>query len=111
MFSETHFHSNTHEVLTIASGSAKCCFGGERNEGRVEPILEVGDVIIVPAGVGHRLLEDYGGFQMVGSYPKGKTWDMCYGKAAEDQKIKQIESVGWFTRDPIYGDEGPSLEI
>jgi len=111
MFSETHFHSNTHEVLCIASGSAKCCFGGEQNEGRIEPVLEKGDVVIMPAGVGHRLLEDYGSFQMVGSYPKGKSWDMCYGKTGEEEQVKQIETLGWFKRDPIYGDDGPSLQV
>jgi uncharacterized protein YjlB len=78
MYSETHFHSTTHEVLAIFSGSAKCCFGGEENPGRVEPVLSEGDVVVVPAGVGHRLLEDYGGFQMVGSYPKGHDWDVSH---------------------------------
>ncbi|KAI1611365.1 RmlC-like cupin domain-containing protein [Exophiala viscosa] len=111
MFTETHFHSTTHEVLSIASGSAKCCFGGEKNEGRVEPVLEEGDVVIVPAGVGHRLLEDYGGFNMVGSYPTGKSWDMCYGRAGEESKVKAIEDLGWFRQDPIYGDDGPSLDV
>ena len=111
MFSETHFHSTTHEVLSIASGSAKCCFGHEHNEGRIEPVLTKGDVVIIPAGVGHRLLEDYGDFQMVGSYPKGKSWDMCYGRDGEDEKVKLINNLGWFQRDPIYGDNGPSLDV
>ncbi|KIV81064.1 hypothetical protein PV11_08515 [Exophiala sideris] len=111
MFTETHFHSTTHEVLSIASGSAKCCFGGEQNEGRVEPVLEEGDVVIVPAGVGHRLLEDYGGFNMVGSYPVGKSWDMCYGRAGEESKVRAIGDLGWFEQDPIYGDDGPSLKV
>lgn len=111
MFSETHFHSTTHEVLSIASGSAKCCFGGEKNEGRVEPVLEAGDVVIVPAGVGHRLLKDHGGFQMVGSYPTGKSWDMCYGREGEESKVKNIGDLGWFSKDPIYGDDGPSLQV
>lgn len=109
MYSDTHFHSTTHEVLSIASGSAKCCFGGEDNPDRVEPVLKKGDVVVVPAGVGHRLLEDYGGFQMVGSYPVGNHWDMCYGKAGEEAKVKKIETLGWLHRDPIYGDEGPAL--
>ena len=111
MYSETHFHSNTHEVLSIVSGSAKCCFGGEGNKGRVEPVLEAGDVVIVPAGVGHRLLEDYGNFQMVGAYPTGKGWDMCYGRSGEEQKVSSIDKLGWFQRDPIYGDDGPSLHL
>lgn len=110
MFSETHFHSTTHEVLGIASGSARCCFGGEKNEGRVEPVLQKGDVVIIPAGVGHRLLEDYGGFQMVGSYPEGKAWDMCYGRSGEEDNVRKIGGLGWFKRDPIYGDDGPCLD-
>jgi len=67
-------------------------------------------VVIVPAGVGHRLLGDFGsGFEMIGSYPKGKNWDMCYGKKGEEGKVKGISSLGWFERDPLYGDEEPSL--
>jgi len=87
--------------IHTSTGSAKCCFGGEENEGRVEPILKQGDVVIVPAGAGHRLLEDYGDFQMVGSYLKGKTWNMCYGKVGEEEQVKQIESLVWFQRDPM----------
>jgi uncharacterized protein YjlB len=110
MYSETHFHSTTHEVLVIASGKAKCCFGGEENPGRLELQLEIGDVVIVPAGVAHRLLEDYGQFQMIGSYPKGKDWDMCYGRFDEKEKVKSIKDLAWFERDPVYGDIGPTLD-
>jgi uncharacterized protein YjlB len=110
MYSDTHFHSTGHEVLCIASGSAKYCFGGEQNEGRIEPVLERGDVVVVPAGVGHSLLEEHGGFQMVGFYPVSQNWDMCYGRVGEEEKVKGIADLAWFDRDPIYGDGGPSLE-
>ncbi|KAE8444504.1 hypothetical protein EG329_000488 [Mollisiaceae sp. DMI_Dod_QoI] len=110
MYSTTHFHSNTHEVLCISSGRAKLCFGGEDNPERVEPLVQKGDVIIVPAGVGHRLLDDFSsGFEMVGSYPQGKQWDMCYGKKEEESKVKGIADLNWFEKDPLYGDEGPVL--
>lgn len=111
MYSDTHFHSTTHEVLVIASGSAKCCFGGEENPDRVEPVLSTGDVVVVPAGVGHRLLEDHGGFQMIGSYPVGKSWDMCYGRAGEEKQVEGISKLGWFEKDPIYGEDGPALHV
>lgn len=66
MYSTSHFHSTSHEVLGIASGKARLCFGHEDNEKRVEEVLSKGDVIVVPAGVAHRLLEDLdGGFEMV----------------------------------------------
>lgn len=111
MYNTTHFHSTTHEVLCVVSGRAKLCFGGEENPGRVEAELKKGDVIIIPAGVGHRLLQDLdGGFEMVGSYPKGEYWDMCYGMEDEKAKIEGIKDLGWFEKDPIYGVEGPALE-
>ncbi|PSS25735.1 hypothetical protein M430DRAFT_33337 [Amorphotheca resinae ATCC 22711] len=106
MYTKTHFHSTTHEVLCVSSGRAKLCFGGEENPSRVEASVQKGDVIIIPAGVGHRLLKDFNGdFEMVGSYPKGKSWDMCYGREDELQKVKEISSLGWFEKDPLYGDE------
>jgi uncharacterized protein YjlB len=113
MFSTTHFHTTTHEVLSISQGSATVLFGGEANEGKVEVRVEKGDVIVVPAGVGHRLLEEgSGGFEMVGSYPVGaEGWDMCYGKEEEKGKIEGIKALAWFERDPVYGDEGPVLRV
>lgn len=75
-------------------------------------MVKRGDVIIVPAGVGHRLLDDFNsGFQMVGSYPRGKQWDMCYGNEDEEERVKRINDLGWFDKDPLYGDQGPVLEI
>ncbi|TGO64464.1 hypothetical protein BCON_0007g00010 [Botryotinia convoluta] len=49
---------------------------------------------------------------MIGSYPKGKTWDMCYGDGSseEEEKIRRIADSEWFDRDPLYGDQGPVLE-
>lgn len=112
MYSTSHFHSTTHEVLAIVSGKARLCFGGEENPKRVELTVEMGDVIVVPAGVAHRLLVDVeGGFSMIGAYPRGKSWDMCYGKEGEEEKVKGIEKVEWFSRDPVYGDEGPVLKV
>jgi len=118
MYPTTHFHSTTHEVLVVTRGAARLCFGGEANPGKVEETLSRGDVVVVPAGVGHRLLEDLsneeedeGGFEMVGSYPPGCGWDMCYGKPGEEDKVARIRELAWFARDPIYGDEGPVLEV
>ncbi|KAE9363709.1 hypothetical protein N431DRAFT_389825 [Stipitochalara longipes BDJ] len=110
MYNVTHFHASTHEVLCVFSGQAKLCFGGEFNPSKVETGVQKGDVIIIPAGVAHRLLDDFNSnFQMVGSYPRGKHPDMCCGKKEEEEKIKGISTLGWFERDPLYGDDGPVL--
>jgi uncharacterized protein YjlB len=113
MYSTTHYHSTTHEVLGVVAGQARLCFGGEGNPGRFEPTVHRGDLLIVPAGVGHRLLEDQGDtpFKMVGSYPPGKQWDMCYGEAGEEKKAREIQNLAWFHHDPLYGDDGPALHV
>jgi uncharacterized protein YjlB len=83
-------------------------FGGEGNPGKIETTVNKGDVIIIPAGVSHRLKKDLeGGFQMVGSYPPGLRWDMCYGKDDERDEVAQIAKLEWFVKDPIYGHDGP----
>lgn len=110
MYTEHHFHSTTHEVLVVLSGSALICFGGGHNSGRVEVDVGIGDVMVIPAGVAHAMLEDKGGFMMLGSYPiGGEQWDHCTGKEGEIAE-KRIKGLKWFDRDPIYGDRGPVLE-
>lgn len=74
-------------------------------------MVEAGDVMVLPAGMAHRLLEDFGGFKMVGSYPKGCDWDMCYGGEGEEGKTESIQHVKWFEKDPVYGDQGPVLDL
>ncbi|KAH7018207.1 uncharacterized protein B0I36DRAFT_335499 [Microdochium trichocladiopsis] len=130
MYSTTHFHSTTHEVLVITRGTARLRFGGEDNPGGHTADVATGDVLVVPAGVGHRLLEDTssssssspssstkssllpGPFEMVGSYPPGCSWDMCYGNEGEDgAKLESnIEQLEWFAQDPIYGHQGPAID-
>ncbi|PWY94853.1 cupin domain protein [Aspergillus sclerotioniger CBS 115572] len=116
MYSQTHFHSTTHEVLGVVSGRARLCFGGEANPERFEPTVEKGDLIIVSAGVGHRLLDDLGAghesFKMVGAYPPQKQWDMCYGESREENKVsRNIQELDWFHSDPLYGTDGPVLQV
>ncbi|KAB8337086.1 hypothetical protein FH972_021390 [Carpinus fangiana] len=116
MYPMSHFHSTTHEVLCVVSGTALVCFGGDENNGRVEPRLQKGDVVIIPAGVAHRLVssEDVGGperFEMVGSYPVGKKWDLCYGRKGEEEKVQEIKDLGWFDADPLYGENGPVMRF
>ncbi|KAF2127819.1 hypothetical protein P153DRAFT_377322 [Dothidotthia symphoricarpi CBS 119687] len=110
MYTTTHYHSTTHEVLCVFRGRAQLLFGGEANPGRVEVEVKAGDAVVVPAGVAHRLVRDVeGGFEMVGAYPKGCSWDMCYGKEGEEGNAQAVGRVGWLERDPLYGKDGPVL--
>ncbi|KAL4244971.1 hypothetical protein ABKN59_002838 [Abortiporus biennis] len=113
VYRTTHFHSTTHELLVVYKGRARLLFGGEDNPGKVEVEVSKGDAILIPAGVGHRLLEDKeGGFEMVGSYPVGAAkWDMCYGKEGGSENAdERISKLGWMDVDPLYGREGPAVE-
>jgi uncharacterized protein YjlB len=70
-------------------------FGHEDNPSKIEASVQKGDVIIIPAGLGHRLLDDFHSrFEMVGSYPKDKEWDMCYGEHGEESRVKGIAELG-----------------
>ncbi|KIR69792.1 cupin domain-containing protein [Cryptococcus deuterogattii CA1014] len=108
-----HYHSNTHELLVVVSGAGTLCFGGpkdEENKGRIEIDVGKGDVMLVPSGVAHAMIDDKGGFSMVGSYPVGaKNWDMCTGQDGEKTDAwETVKGVKWFEKDPIYGDDGPA---
>ena len=62
-----HYHSQIHEVMGVARGSAKIECGGIK--GRVLS-LKAGDVLILPAGTGHRLIDASRNFLVVGAYPE-----------------------------------------
>jgi uncharacterized protein YjlB len=104
-----HYHSTAHEVLGVYKGEARVQFGGEKG-----PIMEVasGDVVIIPAGVAHKNINSSHDFRVVGAYPAGQSWDMNYGKQGERPAAdKNISSVPDPKTDPIYGSEGPLLEL
>lgn len=105
IFDYHHYHSNSHEVLVVISGQARVQFGGEQGE-LIK--AETGDVIIIPAGVGHKRIEASSDFTVMGAYPDGKEYDTCYGKAEErPEKLENIKGVPRPKKDPIFGSEGP----
>lgn len=59
IFPYHHYHSNSHEVLVVTSGSALIQFGGKNGH---ECQIEKGDVAILPAGFGHKRLDSSSDF-------------------------------------------------
>ena len=100
-----HYHSTSHEVLGVYSGSATVLFGGEHG---VTQEIQRGDVVVIPAGVGHKNLGSSEDFGVVGAYPDGRHWDLRYGRPSErpraDDNIAQVLVP---ELDPVYGVEGP----
>ena len=103
-----HYHSQIHEVLGVAYGSASVEFGGVK--GKVFRI-ETGDVVIIPAGTGHRLIDATRGFQVVGAYPPEGKYDECTDSRDRVEALKRIPKVRKPKRDPVYGKDGPLLKL
>lgn len=85
---QDHYHSTTHEALAIAEGNVRVQIGG-KNGKMVE--LYAGDVVIIPAGVGHYSLDNSHPYLVVGGYPDGASWDMIYNE--KDKYIKAKERI------------------
>ena len=96
-----HYHSTSHEVLGIYSGSALLHLGGEKGE---KLSVKAGDVIVIPAGVGHKNLGASNDFGVVGAYPDGRDWDLLKGEHGERPKAdKNIAALPIPDFDPILG--------
>ncbi len=108
VFSYHHYHSNAHEVLCVVGGSARILFGGPEGE-TVE--VEAGDVVVLPAGVGHKNEGSSGGFSVVGAYPRGQeSYDLRTGEEGERPEVlENIRGVALPEADPLFGEEGPLL--
>jgi len=105
----THYHSTTHEVLGVYSGSATLHLGGENGK-NVE--VHAGDVIVIPAGVAHQNIGARDDFGVVGAYPDGREWDLLRGLPSERPEADQrIAALPIPDNDPIYGAEGPLRQI
>jgi uncharacterized protein YjlB len=104
-----HFHSTSHEVLGIASGTANVVLGGPQGS-RLK--LTAGDVVVLPAGTGHCNAGSQPGLVVVGAYPNGMRWDLRRGDPAEhDEALANIARVPLADTDPVQGRHGPLVEL
>jgi uncharacterized protein YjlB len=105
IFTFQHYHSIAHEVLGIYSGEALVLLGGEKGS-KVK--VKAGDIIVIPAGVGHKNLQatDLG---VVGGYPNGMAVDILRCEPGDRPKAdSNITAVPFPQTDPLLG-EGSGL--
>jgi uncharacterized protein YjlB len=103
-----HYHSISHEVLGIYSGSALLHLGGEQGQ-KVK--VQAGDILVIPAGVGHKNLgsENLG---VVGAYPDGRNWDINKGLPGERPHTdRNIAALPIPDHDPLWGNENGLRKI
>lgn len=96
-----HYHSNTHEVLGVFRGSALLQLGGELG---ALVNVNMGDVLILPAGTGHKCISAKDDFEVLGAYPEGVTPDLRKGR--KDEKAKADASIAQVPLpklDPVTG--------
>jgi uncharacterized protein YjlB len=109
MYAELHFHTRTHEVLGIARGRLRAEFGGSR--GKIIA-LKAGDVVVLPAGTGHRRLSASKDLLVVGAYPRTGSYDEPRaGEVDADEATRAICRVALPSQDPVYGKTGPLLRL
>ena len=105
-----HFHTRTHEVLGVARGRAWVKFGGAAGK---EVILKAGDVVVLPAGTGHKRLAKSSDLLVVGAYPEsGGSYDQPRSSQIDhDKAVALVAAVRLPRKDPVYGKNGPLLRL
>jgi uncharacterized protein YjlB len=100
-----HFHCDAHEALGVYSGEVTAQFGGDDG---VVITARSGDVIVLPAGTGHKKLSSRGTLGIVGAYPAGQRADMCTPLTSNlKRSAAAVARVALPQRDPVYGEGGP----
>jgi len=104
VFDFHHFHSTSHEVLGVVAGHATLELGGP--QGRAFEV-EKGDVLVLPAGTGHRRAAGDGAFTVAGAYPAGQEdYDLLRGDDLEEvaRARERIAALSAPPDDPVGGD-------
>ena len=105
IFPFPHYHSNAHEVLGIARGTARVRFGG--TAGKVLDV-KAGDAVLLPAGTGHQRLSASPDLLVIGAYPGGQHADLLREGAEDKDGIRRrVAAVEKPDADPVGGPEGP----
>jgi len=100
-----HFHCEAHEALGVYSGEATVQFGGDDG---VVITARPGDVIVLPAGTGHKKLSSRGALGIVGAYPAGQQPDMCTPLLSNSKRsAAAVARVALPACDPVHGAAGP----
>ena len=84
-------------------------FGGESGE---TVGLTTSDVVVIPAGVGHALINASDDFLVVGAYADGREWDLL----RDDPQViavarQRIAQVPFPSTDPVDGADGPLMKL
>lgn len=108
VYDYVHYHSQVHEALGIATGTCRLELGGVRGR---QFALSAGDIVVLPAGTGHRLLAASRGLLVVGAYPPHGRYDECSDSRDRPEARKRIAKVRKPDADPVHGKTGPLMTL
>ena len=105
-----HYHSNAHEALGVSQGHARLQLGGPQGEAFD---VSAGDLIVLPAGTGHKKLHSSDDFLVVGAYPPGQNhYDTNRSNSMDyQQAMANIVAAPLPKSDPVFGSEGPLVKV
>ena len=109
VFDYHHYHPNAHEALAVASGEAVLMLGGPEGE---EVPVAAGDLLVLPAGTGHRRLSASADFAVCGGYPPGQEdYETLRADEPAEDAATRIAAVGLPETDPFWGRDGPLIRL
>ena len=109
VFSYWHYHLLAHEVLGCVAGSARVGFGGDHG---IATDINAGDVVVIPAGVGHKRWSQRPGFLVVGGYPLGQHGAVTSASDIDlETAIRESTAVPAPISDPVFGSTAGLPEI
>lgn len=93
----------------MVDGEASIAFGGPEGE-TIE--VAAGDVVVIPAGIGHKNEGSSGNFTVIGAYPRGQEhYDLRTGEEGERPEVlENISNVALPEKDPLFSGDGPLLK-
>lgn len=107
LFEYYHYHSNTHEVLGVCDGKGFLQLAADNG---VRTEIVKGDVILIPAGVGHYCMTHSDDFAVVAGYPDSVVPDVKRATAENrTAALENLKNVAPPAFDPILRDEDEGL--
>ncbi len=102
IFDFHHYHTTAHEALAVTAGAATLELGGPEG---AEIAVRAGDVLVLPAGTGHRCETSSPDFLVVGAYPPHVKWDTVR-EAPTQEMLARIANLPFPQSDPVGGPDG-----
>ena len=110
MWPRHHFHCEAHEIICVTRGAHVVKLGGHDG---VYGKLTKGDVVVIPAGVGHCGIQISDDLDLTGGFAEGQSvvdFRMGYPEDYPDLLVRAAQ-IPVPSHDPFFGAAGPLARI